>query len=268
MVKKPFAAVIIAAAVFALLPGCRDGTASEQPEKTQGISAMEGYNSRFDPSHLSSAEARELAGLNPDAIIIDVRTPESYSERHVSEAINVPFESVGEFAQTVLPDVGRVIISYCFCDDKGGAALSAVGVLAGLGFTSAYYMEPGDEWEYAGTAVDEAAVGSNENDESKRGGEHVYISGAGAKEMYDLNPGVILLDVRNQDEYDAGHIEGSVLIPVSELEGRLSELPDKGAVIIVYCRAGGRSASAYRILAGSGYTNLYDMQKFSAWPGG
>ena len=268
MFGKLITTIIALALVPALLTGCGGARPVQAPpEETQRVSSMEGYNSRFNPAHLSSDEARELAGLNSDAIVLDVRSEESYAERHVSAAINVPFERVEEFAGTIASDVDRVIISYCFCDDKGGAALAAVEILIELGFTNVYYMEPDEEWEYAGTAVDEAAGESNENNESKGNAVHLYISGVDAKEMYDSNPGVILLDVRNQDEYDAGHIDGSVLIPVSVLEERLSELPDREAVIIVFCRAGGRSAAAYDILAANGYTKVYDMQKFSNWPG-
>ena len=56
-----------------------------------------------------------------------------------------------------------------------------------------------------------------------------------------------------------GIIEGSVLIPVTELESNLSKLPDKDAVIIVYCKAGSRSQTAYNILFTAGYVNIYDM---------
>ncbi len=56
---------------------------------------------------------------------------------------------------------------------------------------------------------------------------------------------VHVLDVREQDEWDAGHIEGSVHIPLAELGDRLGELPaDK--VIVCVCRMGGRSEAARR----------------------
>jgi len=95
---------------------------------------------------------------------------------------------------------------------------------------------------------------------------HKYITGEDAKVRFESEQGIILLDVRNPDEYEQGHVEGSVLIPVSELESRLSELPDKDAVIFVYCRAGRRSAAAYEILTDAGYANVYDMQMVTNWP--
>ncbi|MCL2425603.1 MAG: rhodanese-like domain-containing protein [Oscillospiraceae bacterium] len=91
------------------------------------------------------------------------------------------------------------------------------------------------------------------------------ISGAEASKLYEGNDSAILLDVRNQDEFDTHHIEGSIHIPYTELESRLSELPDKDAIIIVFCRAGRRSAIAASILVENGYTNVYDMQEITNW---
>ena len=91
------------------------------------------------------------------------------------------------------------------------------------------------------------------------------ICGTEAKEIYEYNDSVILLDVRNQDEFDEISIPGSILIPVDELESRLSELPDKDTVIIVYCRAGRRSEIASNILVENGFTNVLNMEAISNW---
>ena len=91
------------------------------------------------------------------------------------------------------------------------------------------------------------------------------ISGAEAREIYESNDSAILLDVRNQDEFDEVSIPGSILIPVDELESRLSELPDKDTVIIVYCRAGRRSEIASDILAENGFTSIFNMETISNW---
>ena len=93
----------------------------------------------------------------------------------------------------------------------------------------------------------------------------VIVTGEEAREIFETNENVILLDVRNQDEFDELHIEGSKLIPVGQLESRLHELPDKDAIIIVYCRAGRRSAEASEILISNGYKNIYDMQTIYNW---
>ena len=78
-----------------------------------------------------------------------------------------------------------------------------------------------------------------------------------------------LVDVRTAEEYEGEHIEGAILIPVDELADRAEgELGDKGAPVFVYCRSGGRSANAAEILAGLGYTSVYDLGGIIDWPYG
>lgn len=61
---------------------------------------------------------------------------------------------------------------------------------------------------------------------------------------------VQLVDVRNPDEYDAGHVPGAQLLPLPELPDRLDELPDGKLHLI--CRSGGRSLKAAEFLAERG----------------
>lgn len=71
---------------------------------------------------------------------------------------------------------------------------------------------------------------------------------------------VVILDVRTQEEFDAGHIENAVLLPDYEVEARASEiLPDKEQTILIYCRTGRRSANAAKALIAMGYTAVYDF---------
>ena len=66
----------------------------------------------------------------------------------------------------------------------------------------------------------------------------------------------IIVDVRETDEYDSGHIDGSVNIPV----GNISSIDyDKDTKIIVYCVSGTRSANAAKELIEMGYTNVYNL---------
>ena len=92
------------------------------------------------------------------------------------------------------------------------------------------------------------------------------ISGVQAKEMMDADSSVIVLDVRTEEEYNQGHIEGSILIPNTEIDQRASEkLTDKDATILIYCRSGNRSSIAARILVNAGYTNVYDFGGINDW---
>ena len=90
-----------------------------------------------------------------------------------------------------------------------------------------------------------------------------------AKEAYEMmnEKEVIILDVRTQSEYEQGHIENSVLLPVDEIKTKAnSVLPDKDAVILVYCRSGNRSFYASKDLLELGYKNVYDFGGIINWP--
>jgi len=87
---------------------------------------------------------------------------------------------------------------------------------------------------------------------------YTNVSAAAAKTMIDTNPALVVLDVRNQSEYDAGHIRNARLIPVWALAGRLNEL-NQSDTILVYCKAGGRSATASQTLVDSNFTYIYNM---------
>lgn len=84
-------------------------------------------------------------------------------------------------------------------------------------------------------------------------------SGEGRKWVAE---GATLLDVRTPEEFASGHVEGAMNIPVQVLGGRVKDVP-KGRVV-VYCRSGGRSASAAALLKQAGFEVL-DIGPMSAW---
>ena len=66
-----------------------------------------------------------------------------------------------------------------------------------------------------------------------------------AKKMMDTQE-IVILDVREQDEFDAGHIPGAVLLPVETISGATAAavIPEFDSVVLVYCRSGNRSKTA------------------------
>ena len=93
------------------------------------------------------------------------------------------------------------------------------------------------------------------------------ISQEKAKEMMDSQQ-VLILDVREQDEYDGGHIPGAVLLPVGTIdeESAAAVIPEKDATVLVYCRSGNRSKKAAKALAELGYTGIYEFGGINTWP--
>ena len=97
-------------------------------------------------------------------------------------------------------------------------------------------------------------------------GSYQQITQEEAKEMMDTQE-VIILDVREQDEYDSGHIPGAVLLPVGTIneETASAVIPEKDDTVLVYCRSGNRSKTASATLAGLGYTSIYEFGGINTW---
>ena len=92
------------------------------------------------------------------------------------------------------------------------------------------------------------------------------ISAEEAYQMMQDTDDYILLDVRRLDEFNEAHIEGAILIPYDEIETRAAEeLPDKNALILIYCRSGRRSETAATALVSLGYTKVYDFGGILDW---
>ena len=93
------------------------------------------------------------------------------------------------------------------------------------------------------------------------------ITQEAAKDMMDTQD-VIVLDVREQNEFDAGHIPGAVLLPVGSIheETAASVIPELNSVVLVYCRSGNRSKTASKALVDLGYTNIYEFGGINTWP--
>jgi len=80
------------------------------------------------------------------------------------------------------------------------------------------------------------------------------------KQLRDAGEQVVLLDVRNPDEYATAKIEGSVFIPMGELQARLAELePHRNKRIVVHCHHGGRSLRVTGFLRQQGFSQVQNL---------
>lgn len=99
--------------------------------------------------------------------------------------------------------------------------------------------------------------------------ENTYqqISQEEAKSMMDTQE-VIILDVREQDEFDAGHIPKAILLPVGTItkDTAAAIIPELDSSVLVYCRSGNRSKTASKTLAELGYTSIYEFGGIKTWP--
>ena len=102
---------------------------------------------------------------------------------------------------------------------------------------------------------------------SMKENSYQQITQESAKEMMDTQE-VLILDVREQHEYDSGHIPGAVLLPVGTItkDTAAAVIDDLDTVVLVYCRSGNRSKTASQTLVDLGYTNIYEFGGINTWP--
>ena len=137
------------------------------------------------------------------------------------------------------------IISILFCILLSGCTdATSIGIIGGAdGPTSIIVAEKGEKVMYE------------------------QITAENAKKIMDSGEEHIILDTREQDEFDEGHIPNAILIPYTEIENKAIELiPDKDKLILVYCRSGRRSKIAAESLAKLGYTNVKEFGGIIDWP--
>ncbi len=99
--------------------------------------------------------------------------------------------------------------------------------------------------------------------------ENTYqqISAQEAKSIMDTEKESVIIDARTEEEFAEGHIKNAILIPEYEIAARAEkELPDKDALILVYCRSGRRSKIASEEFVKLGYTNVKEFGGIIDWP--
>ena len=103
--------------------------------------------------------------------------------------------------------------------------------------------------------------------EKKMENTYQQITAEEAKRIMDTEKDYIIIDARTEEEFAEGHIEKAILIPEYEIADRAEkELPDKEALILVYCRSGRRSKIASEELVKLGYTNVKEFGGIIDWP--
>ena len=96
------------------------------------------------------------------------------------------------------------------------------------------------------------------------------ISFREAHELLEAEPDARFFDVREEEEYDAGHADGAELFPLGTIdeESAAERIPDFDTPVLLYCRSGARSFSAAMKLVELGYTRVYDLGGLNGWPYG
>jgi rhodanese-related sulfurtransferase len=225
-----------------------------------------------------SADAPERLAVEPaalaerlergDVFVIDLRDKVAYMVGHVPGAYLIPRGTLEVRLETLRPDRRRAVAVYC--EDGASLSLPAAETLEGLGYRDVRILAGGwRAWKAAGLP---RARGDKE--EGKAFGE-AMARAAGVRE---IEPGELrdlmgrdvplyVLDVREPDEYQLGHLPGAINLPRGKLELFIGEtVPGKDVTIVTHCLGRTRGLLAARTLAEMGYRNVCALRDgVQAW---
>lgn len=223
------------------------------------------------PSTFGALRPDDLAALldsDTEFLLVDVRTPDEYSEGFIEGAINVPLNEVMS-SLSMFPNLDEQIVIYCGSGHR--SALVMVGLNL-LGYTNVSSMLTGvGGWktreypltqevvEYTGGTAPafDPQVFAIVSDFLNNIPQGYYVVRPADLSVELVENAPFLVDVRGAGEYANGYIEGAVNIPLVELVDRVSELPqEKDAAIVVYDNPTHRSSIAMTYLRMAGYTNV------------
>lgn len=201
---------------------------------------------------MPSDELKVLRDQNKKVVLLDVREKNEYDEEHIDGAIHFPkskFDKNDPVTEEILKNVRKtdLIVTYCGSGHRSGWVARE---LQKKGYRRVQNLDGISFWKQKYETV-KGPKGRNIEPNRIKTDEAYY--------NFQNFDDIFWADARDKTEYDAGHIKGAKSIPLTELEGRLTEFP-KDKDIILYCSgtAGGgtcsASLSAARILINNGFS--------------
>lgn len=187
----------------------------------------------------------EFNDMQRDAVVIDTRPMSAYAAAHIPGSISIAFRDVfAVWLGWIVPAAASLLF---VAGDTPVERLVDESLLVGYERFAGVLDGSLPAWEAAGLPA--ASTG--------------LINAAGARRS--LLDGASALDVREPDEYAAGHIPDAVHVPLGQLAGRVDEVP-RDRPIVAYCGHGERSATALSLLERSGRTALLNLDGgIGAW---
>jgi DMSO/TMAO reductase YedYZ molybdopterin-dependent catalytic subunit len=201
-------------------------------------------------SRLSIEQLAELARLEPALQLVDVRTSAETARGILPGAREVPLAMLAQ-----LPDALERSAPVLVYSARGYRSLVAASFLQAAGFTDVADLAGGYRaWEGAGLPVVREAT------PQAAAAPEVGARAAAAL----LDAGALMLDVREPDEWRAGHVAQAWLLPMGQVARHRSDLP-RDRRIVVACRSGGRSAAVAEALRAWGFDAVNLSGGMSAW---
>jgi len=204
-----------------------------------------------------TAGLKKLLDTGAEITVVDARSPEEYQEVHIKGAISVPAKEFSKYASRLPVNREAKIVFYCN-GIKCGKSKKAAQKALQMGYDNVFvYAEGMPVWEEKGMPIYAGP------DYEKR----IATTKISPQDLNNLiKSGVAsytIVDVRDPEEFQEGHIPGTINIPASSFAAQSGVL-DKKKEIIVYCNSGGRSYNAYRKLMKLGYKNI-NQAIFADW---
>lgn len=179
-------------------------------------------------------------------LIIDVRDALSFNEKHIAGSINIPLGELGQRKNEIPYDQDV----YITCGaDNCGLSRQGAEILIAYGFLNVMEFRNGvQKWQEAGLPL----VGGMAVSFS-------YISTAQVHDKIEIGEDIMIIDVRNKNEYDTSHIAGAVHYEFEELSRIAEDELPKTKKVIIYDKTGDRSMLVTEQLVRQGYTEVESM---------
>ena len=199
---------------------------------------------------INTEDLKKDLDMGVEMTVVDARNPEEFQEVHIKGAISVPVKQWENYVSRLPSDRTARIVFYCNGVKCGKSKKAAYKAIA-MGYENVLiYAEGMPVWEEKGLPIYAGPDYEKRIETTKIPPSDLNIMLE--KQANDFT----IVDVRDIEEYNEGHIPGAINIPVATFASQ-SEVLDKKKKIIVYCNSGGRSYNAYRKLIKLGYKNIY-----------
>lgn len=202
-----------------------------------------------------SAQFLKEAWLDKDIphVLFDARSEKAAGKGFIKGAVSLPAKNTAKLIKSLDIKKNAPVMVY---DQKGGKdAESVAAALVKAGFKKVLVLNGGiDGWQAAKYDVASGKLAVKAAYAAKPRPGEINLDEF-KKYAAELPANVVIIDVRNTDEGNAGMLKTAKLVPAEDLKARISEIP-KDKLVITHCSTGVRAEMAYHTLKEMGYTNL------------
>ncbi len=285
--RKLLSMILVLMLVVTILTACApeeatpdpNGGEEQQPEENVLVpeevllSAAEDYMKTVGstPYIVSGSEVLDLNSINPDALfLVDMRSPDDYSEGHAEGAVNIPFSEIGNNLNLLPTDKQIYFICY---SGQTSAQATAVANIAGF---EAFSFKSGMKFGWSEDFTKETTENPLSEPVEPELTEEEQIVWDAASEYFDDgskvtspedlnalvedNPDMItVLDIRAEEDFAEGHVESAINIPFAQVGDNFENIPTNRPVYVI-CYSGqtaGITAGSFRM---AGY-NAFSLNR-------